>query len=126
MDLLWLCVLFIALLVIRFPIAYAMILTSLVSLWADDLPILNLSQKIASGVDSFPLLAIPLFILAGNLMNTLGVTERIFGLANVLVRHISGGLGHVNVLASLIFSGMSEELLYATQYMSGESARWGP
>ena len=107
MDLLWLCVLFIALLVMRFPIAYAMILTSLVSLWVDELPILNLSQKIASGVDSFPLLAIPLFILAGNLMNTLGVTERIFGLANVLVRHISGGLGHVNVLASLIFAGMS-------------------
>ena len=107
MNLLWLCVLFIALLVMRFPIAYAMILTSLVSLWADELPILNLSQKIASGVDSFPLLAIPLFILAGNLMNTLGVTERIFGLANVLVRHISGGLGHVNVLASLIFAGMS-------------------
>ena len=71
MNLLWLCVLFIALLVMRFPIAYAMILTSLVSLWADELPILNLSQKIASGVDSFPLLAIPLFILAGNLMNTL-------------------------------------------------------
>ena len=107
MTLLVLAAFFVGLLAVRCPAAYAMILTSFVALWTGGLPVLNVSQKIASGVDSFPLLAIPLFILAGNLMNTLGVTERIFGLAGVLVRHVSGGLGHVNVLASVIFAGMS-------------------
>jgi len=55
----------------------------------------------------FTLLAIPFFILAGNLMNTGGITNRIFQFANSLIGHVKGGLGHVNVLASLIFSGMS-------------------
>ena len=56
---------------------------------------------------SFTLLAIPFFILAGNLMNTGGITERIFRFARALVGHIWGGLGQVNVIASMIFSGMS-------------------
>src|SRR5690606_14702067 len=57
--------------------------------------------------DSFPLLAIPLFILAGNLLNRAGIAERIFTFSMALVGHIRGGLAHVNVLASLIFAGMS-------------------
>ena len=66
-----------------------------------------LPQRMYSATTGFTLLAIPFFILAGNLMNTGGITERIFGFANVCVGHIRGGLGQVNVLASLIFSGMS-------------------
>lgn len=107
MNVLGLAVVFVALLALRCPVAYAMILSSAVSLWMSGLPLLNISQKLASGVDSFPLLAIPLFILAGSLMNTLGITERIFSLASALVRHIDGGLAHVNVIASVIFAGMS-------------------
>ena len=107
MELIWLIALFVGLLAIRCPVSYAMIITSFIALWTGTLPVLNVSLKIASGVDSFPLLAIPLFILAGNLMNTLGITERIFGLAGALVRHLPGGLGHVNVLASVFFAGMS-------------------
>ena len=107
MDVIWLALVFMALLALRCPVAYAMILSSAVSLWMSGLPLLNISQKLASGVDSFPLLAIPLFILAGSLMNTLGITERIFGLASALVGHIPGGLAHVNVVASVIFAGMS-------------------
>ena len=107
MDVVWLALMFITLLALRCPVAYAMILSSAASLWMSGLPLLNISQKLASGVDSFPLLAIPLFILAGSLMNTLGITERIFGLASALVGHISGGLAHVNVVASVIFAGMS-------------------
>jgi len=106
-EVLGLALVFVALLALRCPVAYAMIISSAVSLLMSGLPLLNISQKLASGVDSFPLLAIPLFILAGALMNTLGITERIFGLASVLVRHISGGLAHVNVVASVIFAGMS-------------------
>ena len=60
-----------------------------------------------NGVDSFPLLAVPFFILAGNLMNTAGITERIFNFALAMVGWMRGGLGHVNVGASVIFAGMS-------------------
>ncbi|MCT7374708.1 TRAP transporter large permease [Chelativorans salis] len=66
-----------------------------------------LPQRMFSATTAFTLLAIPFFILAGNLMNTGGITRRIFRFANACVGHIRGGLGQVNVLASLIFSGMS-------------------
>ncbi|WP_108661818.1 TRAP transporter large permease [Acuticoccus kandeliae] len=66
-----------------------------------------LPQRMFSATTAFTLLAIPFFILAGNLMNTGGITERIFRFANACVGHIRGGLGQVNVIASLIFSGMS-------------------
>lgn len=74
----------------------------------DDLRILTmLPQRMFSATTGFTLLAIPFFILAGNLMNTGGITRRIFRFANACVGHIRGGLGQVNVLASLVFSGMS-------------------
>jgi tripartite ATP-independent transporter DctM subunit len=64
-------------------------------------------QRMYAGTTSFPLLAIPFFILAGNLMNTGGMTQRIFDVAHLIVGRIRGGLGHVNVLASMLFAGMS-------------------
>jgi TRAP-type C4-dicarboxylate transport system permease large subunit len=60
-----------------------------------------------SGIDSFPLLAVPFFILAGNLMNTAGITHRIYSYALALVGWLKGGLGHVNVVGSVVFAGMS-------------------
>ena len=66
-----------------------------------------LPQRMFSATTGFTLLAIPFFILAGTLMNTGGITERIFRFANACVGHVRGGLGQVNVLASLFFSGMS-------------------
>jgi len=66
-----------------------------------------IAQRLLYGANSFILLAIPLFLLAGNLMNTGGITQRIFKFANVLVGHLRGGLGHVNIVASIIFAGMS-------------------
>ena len=59
------------------------------------------------GIDSFPLLAVPFFILAGNLMNNAGITNRIYNFALALVGWMKGGLGHVNVIGSVIFAGMS-------------------
>ena len=59
------------------------------------------------GIDSFPLLAVPFFILAGNLMNNAGITNRIYNFALALVGWLKGGLGHVNVVGSVIFAGMS-------------------
>jgi len=60
-----------------------------------------------SGVSSYTMLAVPFFMLVGELMNNSGITRRIFNFANCCVGHITGGLGHVNVLASMIFAGMS-------------------
>ena len=64
-------------------------------------------QKMFTTVDNFTLLAIPLFTLAGSIMNTGGITKRLFNFARTCVGHITGGLGHVCVLASIIFAGMS-------------------
>jgi tripartite ATP-independent transporter DctM subunit len=64
-------------------------------------------HRMISGVDSYILLAIPFFILAGQLMNTGGITKKLFRFATALVGHIPGGLGHANIVASIIFSGMS-------------------
>src|ERR671917_1486845 len=64
-------------------------------------------QRVYAGTTSFPLLAIPFFILSGNLMNTGGMTQRIFDVAHLIVGRIRGGLGPVNVLASKLFAGMS-------------------
>ncbi len=99
--------LFFTLLLLRCPIAYAMLVASAIYLTTTPLPELQLTLKTANGVDKFTLLAVPMFLLAGNLMNSMGVTQRIFRFAGVLVRHIPGGLGHVNVVASVIFAGMS-------------------
>ena len=66
-----------------------------------------LIQRMWSGATSFPLLAVPFFTLAGNLMNTGGVTRRIFSVANVMVGRVHGGLAHVVILASMLFAGMT-------------------
>ena len=65
------------------------------------------AQRVATGIDSFPLLAIPFFMLAAELMNHAGITDRIFRLAKAIVGAVPGGLGHVNVVASMLFAGMS-------------------
>jgi len=64
-------------------------------------------HRMAGGIDSFPLLAVPFFILAGNLMNSAGITNRIYNFALALVGWLRGGLGHVNVVGSVVFAGMS-------------------
>lgn len=98
---------FLVLLLVGSPIAVAMLLTSLLYLVVNDIPIALLTQRLTQALNSFPLLAIPLFILAGRILNEGGITERIFRFANNLVGAIPGGLGHVNILGSMIFAGMS-------------------
>ncbi|MBZ5487285.1 TRAP transporter large permease [Halomonas aquamarina] len=96
------------LLLVGAPVAVALAGSSLVYLLVSGkIPDIILIQRMVGGVDSFPLLAVPFFILAGNLMNVCGVTERIFRFANSIVGWTRGGLGHVNVGASVIFAGMS-------------------
>ncbi|MFA5026950.1 MAG: TRAP transporter large permease [Candidatus Methylomirabilota bacterium] len=91
------------------PIAISLGLTAIGTMyWMGGTDLLIMfAQRAYFGTASFPLLAVPFFILAGNLMNTGGVTQRIFGVAQLCVGRIHGGLGHVNVIASMIFAGMS-------------------
>lgn len=96
------------LLIAGVPVFFALLITCLVQiLVGTNLPVLLVAQRLSNTLDSFPLLAIPLFILAAEVMNHSGATRKIFRLAGVLVGHITGGLAHVNVLASMLFSGMS-------------------
>lgn len=99
--------LFFVLLLIGVPIAFSIGLSVLAVLLFSDVSVLIFSQRIANAADSFALLAIPLFILAGELMNRGGMTLRLVDFAQALVGHIRGGLGHSCVLASLIFANVS-------------------
>lgn len=99
--------LFVTLLVLRVPVGFALFGSSMVYLLANGIPIEMAAQRLAIGVDSFPLLAVPFFIMAGSAMNSVGITKRLFDFADHVVGHFTGGLGHANILASVIFSGMS-------------------
>ncbi len=100
-------VIFLILMVIKVPIAFSLGLSCAYYFISNGVPLETFSQIMLSAFDSFPLLAIPLFMLAGMIMNMGGVTHRLFDFAKTLVGHIPGGLGHVNIVTSLIFAGMS-------------------
>jgi len=90
------------------PVAFCLALTSLVFLLLmGSVPLHLIPQRMFTGMDSFPVMAVPFFILAGDLMNAAGITERVVRFASVLVGHIRGGLAHVNVVASMFFAGVS-------------------
>jgi len=98
---------FIGLLALGMPIAFTFLVPGLLYMAISDTPFLLAAQQIMEPTKSFVLLAIPLFILAGELMNAGGITERIFSFSSAVMGHVRGGLGHVNVVASMIFSGIS-------------------
>lgn len=99
---------FLLLLVIGVPVALSMAVSSLLYVLVDGtMPDIAVLHRMIGGVDSFPLLAVPFFILAGNLMNIAGVTNRIYQFAVNAVGWMRGGLGQVNIIGSVIFSGMS-------------------
>lgn len=108
MDIVWIFVMLAGMLVFGMPVAIALAGSSAIFIiFNGSPPPMVVAHRMINGVDSFPLLAVPFFILAGNLMNTAGITERIFNFALALVGWMRGGLGHVNVGASVIFAGMS-------------------
>jgi TRAP-type C4-dicarboxylate transport system permease large subunit len=99
---------FLALMLFGLPVAVAMAGASLLYiLVSGSVPDIVVAQRMIAGIESFPLLAVPVFILAGNLMNVAGITGRIYAFAVALVGWMRGGLGHVNIIGSVIFSGMS-------------------
>jgi TRAP-type C4-dicarboxylate transport system permease large subunit len=90
------------------PVAIAMAGASLIYVMVSGtVPDYVVIHRMVNGIDSFPLLAVPFFIMAGNLMNSAGITNRIYNFALALVGWLKGGLGHVNVIGSVIFAGMS-------------------
>lgn len=92
---------------IGIPVAFAMGLSAVVYMVVTDTHLYTIPQRIVAQVNRVPLVAVPFFIMAGSLMNRAGITNRIFRFAINLVGWIPGGLGHANVLASMIFAGMS-------------------
>jgi tripartite ATP-independent transporter DctM subunit len=98
---------FLVLLFLGVPIAIALILPAILYILASGMPLSAAVHTLTYSLDSFPLLAVPLFILVGNLMNFSGITTRLFRFASTLVAHWRGGLCHINILTSLIFAGSS-------------------
>jgi C4-dicarboxylate transporter DctM subunit len=105
---LWLFVIMLVLFAVSTPIAWSMaIAATLYMAIGPHIPLQGMVQRMIGGIDTFPLLAIPFFILAGNLMNTGGITDRLVTFAKALVGHIIGGLAHVVVVTNMIMAGMS-------------------
>ncbi|AOB29819.1 ABC transporter permease [Bordetella sp. H567] len=99
---------FLLMMIVGVPVAVSMAGASLLYLLVSgDVPDVVVAQRMIAGVESFPLLAVPFFILAGNLMNIAGITGRIYNFAVALVGWMRGGLGHVNIIGSVVFAGMS-------------------
>ncbi|WP_059104494.1 TRAP transporter large permease [Shouchella shacheensis] len=108
MDVLYLFILWIILLFLSVPVGFSLIIVALLYFIMGDWHLVYASAtQLVNGIDNFTLLAIPFFILTGTLMNSSGITDRIFNFAKSLVGHVTGGMGHVNITASVMFSGMS-------------------
>ncbi len=94
--------------ILNVPIVFSLILTTLILMfYMDAVSALTISQHTLRGIDNFPLMAIPFFMLAGEIMNVGGMSRRIVTFAKVLVGHVVGGLGYVTTVASMIFAGVS-------------------
>ena len=96
------------LVVLRIPVSFALALACVPMMFLDDrLTPISLINEMWKSYNSFILLAVPFFLLAANLMNAAGITERLVNLARTSVGHLPGGLGHVNVVVSMLFAGIS-------------------
>lgn len=89
------------------PVTFAMIISTAVTMLYLDIPMMTMMQQLAKSVNSFSLLAIPFFIVMGEIMGAGGISDRIFNFANVLVGRFRGGLAYVNVVGSTFFGGIS-------------------
>lgn len=106
--------------VIRIPLAFSLGFSCFIVLWATgDVSMLIIPQRIFAGIDSFSLLAIPFFLLAGNLMTASGITHRILDFANAIVGRFHGGLAISNIIASIFFGGISGSAVADTAAVGG-------
>ncbi|MEJ1159166.1 TRAP transporter large permease [Prosthecomicrobium sp. N25] len=93
------------------PVAASLTIVGIAGVWLAGVPMTIVGQRLAFGIDSFTLIAVPMFLLMGNLMNASGVTRRIFDFSVAMVGHWRAGLAQVNILGSMVFSGMSGSAL---------------
>ncbi|MCI2266750.1 TRAP transporter large permease [Sediminivirga luteola] len=108
MTIIWMVLALLILLVLRVPVAIALLVPSLIYVLLDPTASLQLAaQQTLSGVNSFPLLAVPLFIMLGNIANVSGISDRLFNATTALIGHVRGSLGYVNVATSFGFAWMS-------------------
>lgn len=98
---------FLVLIICRFPITFSMVVSTSLTMLYLDIPVMTMAQQMCKQLNSFTLLAIPFFILMGELMAAGGISQRLLKFANVCVGRMTGGLAHVNVLASMLFGGIS-------------------
>jgi tripartite ATP-independent transporter DctM subunit len=121
-SILILILIFLILLSLRVPIAFSIGIASLVTLMINmpaDIAFTTIAQRIATGLDSFTLTAIPFFILAGELMNKGGIATRLINLAKSLVGRLPGGLGYVNIVACMLFGAVSGSAVAAASAIGG-------
>ena len=98
---------FLCLIFLRVPIAFAIGVSSLLTIWELGLPPRCIANQMFSSIDSFPLLAVPFFLFLGRLMNDGGITQRLLNVADAFVGSVRGGLGHINVAVSMMFASIS-------------------
>ena len=117
--LVWFLPLFLFFLLMSMPVFFAMLAAPGVMLWVTDSTRdwALLYRNIYNGIDSFPLMAIPFFMLAGELMNRGGITHRIVDFSQAMMGHFRGGLAHVNILSSMLFAGLSGSAVAAALSM---------
>ena len=121
-DVLLLAVTFVTLLALGVPIAYSIGIATVVTMFASIQPapaLTTMSQRMATGLNSFALLAIPFFILAGQLMNKGGLARRLIDFAKALLGMLPGGLAHVNIVASMLFGAISGSAVAAASAIGG-------
>ena len=112
-------IVFLICLAVGFPVAFSLGISSLVYFIGNDMSLYMFAQRFFGGLNSFTLLCIPGFVFAGSLMNQGGITERLIGFCNKLIGHIRGGLAIANVLASMLFAGISGTALADTVSVGG-------
>jgi tripartite ATP-independent transporter DctM subunit len=104
---LWLLIIFACLALLGIPLSLSLGLAAVATLWWFDFPLSMVTQAMGSSINSFLLIAVPLFILAGQIMERGGLSERIFDAAEAAIGRFRGGLGHVNIASSFVFGGIS-------------------
>ncbi len=119
MTVVWILLLILGMIGLGVPIAFALAAVSILTLAFHDLNMLITAQRMYQGVQSFPLLAVPLFILAGVIMNRSGISEHLVEFARNLVGAIKGGLSAVNIVTSMFFAGMSGTSMSDTAAVGG-------
>ena len=119
MTVVWILLLLLGMIGFGLPIAFALAAVSIVVLGINDVDLLIVAQRFYRGVQSFPLLAVPLFILAGQIMNRSGISQHLVDFATTLVGQLRGGLAAVNIVTSMFFAGMSGTSMSDTAAIGG-------